>query len=307
MKRIVILSVVAILAAILTLGCSASNPLEPPTPTATQVPTATAAAAPVTPPPTGQVPQGTSSTPVTAGGSFNPNLFDAQSCDPEQNPNGCSWDIGTIGSRVDILGRNVTQVGILKGVAISWPKGNLIANSSSNGRCALVVLAPNGWFENLNIKDGRMEIYDVDPRDLAGWTKTLAVQGAFEQQADYKCPAKRFPEDIPQWTSQIQSPPSGTPGFTGAGPQSQPSVQPSQPQAGSGSTDTIDGKERKATRDFGGSLSFSAGDAVAGFRITIAGRNYQNCAFRSAPSDGTVVDGVVHPWAPEVANLRACQ
>ncbi len=297
-----------------------------PAPTATAVPTATvpptaAPAASTTPVPAATAvstpaPQPTS---VPTGSSFNPYPFYSQSCGPEKNSlGGCVWDIGTMGSLTLPSGQNATQVGIVKGASITW--GNKVANSSSNGRCALVVLSPNGWFENLTVKDANVTVYNVATSDIAGWVKTLVVQNAYEQHADYGCPVKSY-DQVEQWGSPIASPPCGTPGFNNCGPgqkqqsvatpatqsNTQASPPPTNPSPSSGgSSDTVDGKPRKATADTGGSTTFQQGDAVYGYRITVNGNTYNNCWFASAPGNGTVVDGVVHPWKAEVTKAQRC-
>lgn len=244
---------------------------------------------------------------------FPPALFDAQSCEPEQNADGgCSWDIGVQGSRNDILGRGVTQVGIVKGFSISW--GNNVADSDPDQGCALVVLNPNSWFENLNIMDGRMEIYDVDVTRLLktsdqdrGWLYKLAVQAAQEQAADYGCPDKKFAE-INRWGSDIPSPPCGVEGFGSCdkfGDQTDNNGGDGADQNQDNGTNqgdctdpaTINGCERRASINYDGNVvAFKKGEAVAGFKIVIGGKTYQNCFFRSAPGNGKVTDGVVNYW-----------
>src|SRR6185295_14325889 len=119
------------------------------------------------------------------------------SCGPEQTQDktpdnhmkgGCVEDWGIKGSDTDILGREVTQVGIVKGVDIEWDG----LNDSKHGRCELVVLTPNNWFENLIVRDARVEVYNVDPRRLLktsdqdlGWLNTLVMQAIGEQSPDY--------------------------------------------------------------------------------------------------------------------------
>ena len=121
-----------------------------------------------------------------------PNLFDADSCPPEENPGGCSLDVGV----------NPGQIGSVFGWHIAWPKGELDAGGEG---CDLVILTP-GWYENLLILDGRYEVYDV-PSDYSGWVEVLGQQRAEEQAAHYSCPSKSF-EDIPQWESSFPSPPN---------------------------------------------------------------------------------------------------
>ena len=122
-----------------------------------------------------------------------PNLFDADSCPPEENPGGCSLDVGV----------NPGQIGSVFGWHIAWPKGELDAGGEG---CDLVILTP-GWYENLLILDGRYEVYDVPSADYSGWVEVLGQQRAEEQAAHYSCPSKSF-EDIPQWESSFPSPPN---------------------------------------------------------------------------------------------------
>ncbi len=268
------------------------------TQTASPSPTATASATT----PSGQQGQ------TQAQPSFNPVRDYQQSCEPERKE-GCSWDVGVEGSKTDMLGRSVVQVGIAKGVRIDWAKGGKLANASPNGRCSLVVLRPNSWFENLHVVDSNVSTYNVDQKDPEGWLKTLAVQAAFEQQSDYGCPAKKF-EDIEQWGSPIQSPPCGTPGFTNCAQaqsaQGQPSGTSLQSQQANASCETVDCKPRVATRDTGGQATFTKGDGVYGYRVVAGGQTYTSCFFKEAPADGTVTDGVVHYWPAEAEKSRPC-
>lgn len=230
-------------------------------------------------------------------GSFNPYPFYSQSCSPNET---CVWDVGTMGSLL-YQGSPATQVGIVKGVEISW--NGQTADAGPSGRCSLVVLAPNSWFENLTTTDVNVTVYNVytGDNDVAGWVKTLAVQAAQEQSADYGCPMKSYPDDFDIWSSDIESPPCEVIGFecddaNGSADQTTPV-----------DCETLDCKERKATVDFGGELSFKEGDAVAGYAIVLeSGEQFTNCYFVSAPSRGSVVDGVVHPWTSEVENLQPC-
>lgn len=279
-----------------------------------------------------------------SGGNFNPYPFYIQSCSPNET---CVWDVGTMKSLNDSAGRPATQVAIVKGVSIRWD--GKTANPSPNGRCSLVVLTPNSWFKDLKIEDANVTVYNVWPGDVAGWTKTLAIQAAQEQEANYGCPKKSY-DQIEKWGSDIPSPPCGVQGFSNCGSTSQSSSQSSssstqpQPQAPqvqqqaqqpaepapapapapaapapaqqpavpapapapAQSCDTLDCGSRTATADTGGTASFNTGDAVYGFSIDVGGSHYQNCYFSSAPGAGTVTDGVIHPWIPEVANARAC-
>ena len=235
------------------------------------------------------------------GTSFNPYPFYSQSCGPNET---CIWDVGTMGSLL-FNGSPATQVGIVKGVSVEWD--GKVANAGPSGRCSLVVLTPNSWFENLTTTDVNVTLYNVytSANDVAGWMKTLAVQAAQEQAADYGCPMKSYPDDFDIWGSSVSSPPCGVEGFDNCTDTSgRTNVGSDQ---NSGACETLDCKTRKATVDHGGKLSFKKGDAVAGFEIVLSnGERFSNCFFQSAPSAGTVTDGVVHPWTPEIRNLEAC-
>lgn len=123
-------------------------------------------------------------------GLVDPVLHHADSQPPENGVG--SFDVGV----------KEGQIGIAFGIHIGWPKGGLDAGG---GSCNLVILKP-GWYENLQVQDGRYEVYDVPSSDYAGWVKVLGQQRADEQAKDYGCPAKTFSE-IPQWESTIPSPP----------------------------------------------------------------------------------------------------
>lgn len=76
-----------------------------------------------------------------------------------------------------------------------------------------------------------------------------------------------------------------------------------------GSTDTVDGIARCDATCGGDPQSFKQGDAVYGETIDLNSDSVNdcqggNCYYSSAPSDGTVYGGVVHPWNAEVANLN---
>ncbi len=58
--------------------------------------------------------------------------------------------------------------------------------------------------------------------------------------------------------------------------------------------DTVNGRARR------GPGSFSVGEAVTGYEITIGGSTYRQCYFASAPGNGSVSDGVVNPYPGEV-------
>lgn len=128
--------------------------------------------------------------PAPANDLVNPTLHHADSQPPENGVG--SFDVGV----------KANQIGLAFGWHIAWPKGNLDADG--NG-CDLVILTP-GWYENLQVQDGRYEVYDVPSSDYPGWVKVLGQQRADEQAKDYGCPAKSF-QDLPQWESLIPSPP----------------------------------------------------------------------------------------------------
>lgn len=200
-----------------------------------------------------------------------PVLFDADSCAPEDNPNGCSFDVGV----------NPGQVGLAFGWHIAWPKGNL--DAGGNG-CDLVILC-SGWYENLWFLDGRYEVYDVPQEDYEGWLKVLATQRADEQAANYGCPTKTF-ANIPQWDSELTSPPAAEPKST---PTTQPEACKRRPT----------GQEK--------TLRFQAGEAVYGWRIQLDnGRlcDGGECYLPSASSSGEVTSGVICPWTEEIQGVE---
>ncbi len=64
--------------------------------------------------------------------------------------------------------------------------------------------------------------------------------------------------------------------------------------AGVEDPDTVNGKGRR------GAGSFTAGEAVVGYEITIGGLKYRLCYMAVAPNGGTVTDGIVNPYPGEV-------
>jgi hypothetical protein len=92
------------------------------------------------------------------------------------------------------IGVNSGQIGLVFGWHVRWPKGGLDAGGEG---CDLVILAP-GWYEDLQILDGRYEVYDVPAYDYSARVEILGQQRANEQTANYSCPAKEF-DDIPIW------------------------------------------------------------------------------------------------------------
>lgn len=197
-----------------------------------------------------------------------PDLFDADSCPPEENPNGCSLDVGV----------NYGQVGVVFGWHVKWPSTEL--DAGGNG-CNLVILR-SGWYENLWFLDGRYEVYDVPSADHEGCIEVLATQRANEQAANYGCPEKDF-EDIPQWTSSVPSPPI-----------SEPTATPTSTTC-----------ERQATGQ-NASLPFEAGEAVYGWKIELAPGEVCDggeCYLPNAPASGVVTSGVINPWPAEVQGV----
>jgi len=100
------------------------------------------------------------------------------------------------------VGVNEGQIGLAFGWHIRWLEGEMDAGGDG---CDLVILTP-GWYENLEMLDGRYEVYDVPSSDYSGWVGVLGQQRADEQEVHYGCPEKSF-ADLPQWESSIPSPP----------------------------------------------------------------------------------------------------
>lgn len=276
------------------------------------------------------------------GTNFSPQPDYEQSCEPQRR-DGCTWDVGA--RQIlwnEALQRSVNQVGIVKGVRIEWNGMVARALRASDGknRCSIVVIPgttdgswlDGNWLENLTVWDANVTTYYVWAGDPEGWMQTLAVQAAQEQSANYGCPLRNWPEDFDIWTSGISSPPCGVEGFDCVGPgggtedtssNQQQDTQPndtepdvSNPGANPGgngnqancAADTVDCKPRKATRDYGGKLSFKKGAAVMGFKVVIGGKNYGTCYTPEAWANGYVIDGAVHYWEQERIDqhLRAC-
>lgn len=272
------------------------------------------------------------------GESFDPFPFYSQSCSPGAN---CVWDVGAMGSHWnESLQRFVVQVGIVKGVYIEWNGNVATALQADDGRnrCSLMVFGPNQWLENLTIDDANVTIYNIWEGDIDGWSKTLAVQAAQEQAANYGCPLRyNWPDDFDVWGSGISSPPCEVDGFNcgNADPASATVVDDGNRQArnpgnqnanvtpanrsgnnnraanrnnGNGNladpTHGSNGKLRKPSADFGGSVAFKKGDSVNGSVIKIGGRTIGPCHYESAPRSGTVIDGVVNYWNDEVRTRR---
>ena len=231
------------------------------------------------------------------GPNFPPILHHDDTCPPEDSAEGgCSFDVGVHGD----------QIGLGFGVTVDWPEGGI---PDQNGRCDLVILTP-GWYENLHLMDGRFEVYTIGS-DRTGWIENLATQRADEQTGDYKCPQKSY-SDIPVWTSDTNSPPDNVNWqASDAQPNTSSDVQPQ------GNTDQTQGQNTGSTCNDDpatvngcarrGEGTFNAGEAVYGYEITLAsGDSRTDCFMQSAPTAGTVNDGVINPWKDEVANARAC-
>jgi|GEM_PF-6665920 len=217
-----------------------------------------------------------------------PEKFDHDTCPPEQTA-GCSFDVGVKDG----------QVGLAFGVGIKWPKGNL---DLGNDGCKLVILRQNSWFENLWLHDARWETYDVPLDDYEGWLKNLAVQRAAEQASDYKCPDKDF-ASIPQWTSNVGSPPQST-GLAGANTatnQARSGASGAAPQASAAATTNGTAKcppdtgGLTYTKDVGGKdCAFNAHQAVVGYLIMFDNGATRNmCYMDDPPVSGKVRDGGV--------------
>lgn len=156
-------------------------------------PVPTVLAAPPTQLPQANPPVELTATPVAptvANALVSPVLHHADSQPPENGVG--SFDVGV----------KQGQIGLAFGWHISWPKGGVDAGG---GGCDLVILTP-GWYENIQVTDGRYEVYDVPSSDYPGWVKVLGQERADEQAGDYGCPTRMF-QNIPQWESTIPSPP----------------------------------------------------------------------------------------------------
>ncbi|HSX40393.1 MAG TPA: hypothetical protein VLF68_02150 [Candidatus Saccharimonadales bacterium] len=103
-------------------------------------------------------------------------------------------------------------------------------------------------------------------------------------------------------------------GSWAACPGAQPSSQanPSSPSSGGGTSapnaaPETKGGERRPTGT-AGSGSFKAHEPVAGKVVTLNGVDLkpQPCYLPDPQSDGSVQNGVVNPWLPEVADMAKC-
>ena len=236
--------------------------------------------------------QGTGTDRTTTGagtGNLPPVLHHDDSCPPEII-DGCSFDVGV----------HDDQVGLAFGVTVAWPEGNI---QDQNGRCDLAILSP-GWYENLFLRDGRFEVYTIGS-DRTGWITNLTTQRADEQTGDYDCPRKSY-DDIPVWTSDINSPPDNVnwqqpDTSSNVEPQGNIGQAPAPVPAQQSSCDTVNCQTRR------GAGRFEAGEAVYGYAIALDnGQTFNQCWMQSAPSGGNVTDGVVNPWNDEVAGQRNC-
>lgn len=190
------------------------------------------------------------------------------------------------------IGVNSGQHGIVFGQFIQW--GGQKSGDITKG-CGLVVLEP-GFYRALYIVDGRYEIRDLPMGNEDFWRQKLAEDRAKEQVENYGC-ADRKASDIPVWKSQNLSPPASV-------SQAPPPTKSSAPPAPA-ATPAVGTKDRLAT-GVGRSMPFRSGDAVIGFKIVLDnGKSCEGgCYLPSAPSSGTVTDGVINPWPTEVSNTK---
>lgn len=262
-----------VIAVVIVVACTKAKPVPPPE---TRLPTPERVVETVVATVKVPIPVIVTATPVpviayASESAEAPVLFDADSCAPEENPNGCSLDVGV----------NSSQIGLAFGWHLKWPLGGLDAGG---GGCDLVILQP-GWYENLWLLDARFEIYSLPTSDQEGWIKVLASQRADEQTAHYGCLKKDF-EDIPQWDSEQPSPPIA------------PSVEPT-------ATPVTVTRERRATGQEQ-TLRFAVGESAYGWRIVLDTGEVCDggeCYLPSAPSAGTVTSGVINPWPAEVEGV----
>lgn len=190
-----------------------------------------------------------------------PRLHHADSHPPEAGPG--SFDIGV----------NEGQIGIVFGVHVEWPQGNLDAGGND---CDIVVLNP-GFYPDLRITDARYEIYDLPDRDQDGWITVLAEQRAEEQGEHYLCSGDV--EDVLVWSADPHEEPWAT-------------------------------RRRASGEDY--LIPFNAGDEVFGFSIYLGDVVYTEgvghdgnlicdgggCYLPEAPTHGWVGGGVVNSWWP---------
>lgn len=265
--------------------------------------------APVQPsnPPAAQV------APTGTNNLVRPVLHHFGDCAPEITT-GCSLDVGV----------HADQIGLAFGVDVSWN-----GNGPGLDRCDLVVLKSDSWFENLHLVDARFEVYNLPAVDSTGWIRVLTEQRIAEQRDDYGCPAKNV-VDVPIWNSSVQSPPPAIAGFP-HGASNAPAAQPAPAQVVPSTSPsmmvppasmpttvsttalpapacaTLDCRDAdRAPTGIKGSLPFKAGDAVSGEVIRLSnGKSCSKCYFSKAPVNGTVTNGVIHPWNAEVKGLKA--
>jgi hypothetical protein len=120
---------------------------------------------------------------VFAAGGPAPELHHADSHAPEEGVG--SFDIGV----------EPGQVGLVFGVHIFWPAGNLDAGGDG---CDLVILDP-GFYPDLAIEDARYEVYTLPQKDWDGWITSLATLRAEEQARHYGCPSTM--EHVQVWSA----------------------------------------------------------------------------------------------------------
>ena len=129
-----------------------------------------------------------SSTPTVAPTNdlVNPVLAYASDCAPEISA-GCSLDVGV---------NAPYQIAVIFGRQITWPEGGFQAGTIQG--CQMVAIT-TGWYENLKIVDGRVEVYNIPSSDPEGWFKVLVDQRTAEQSKHYKCPVSE--EHVAYWTT----------------------------------------------------------------------------------------------------------
>lgn len=159
-----------------------------PTPDSTVPPTTAVVQATV--PPT-QVP--TTATPTATPAGTSANCVGTNDTSSLVNPSLFSGDTtGTEEADTLQVGVNDCQIGIIHAFWTEW-NGNV-----SGSPCALVVLQP-GWYPNLTIENGKLDVYDVPLSDYEGWVNVLVAQRAQEQNDHFGC--SHDPTQVVVWTS----------------------------------------------------------------------------------------------------------